>query len=894
MVWAVRERPALFRRVQQAQDGCLLTGPAGIGKTTAAREALDVIGQPYVIVHGFDGLAEVPFAALSAACTEDRPAGPGASTVDADIVRRLRRSLCDLVARGVWVIVDDADVVDPPSSGLLSYLAQTEGLHLIATMRPDRELPSDLYRLALHRSWPTIAVEPWTEAEVRDALNATCGGTVAADLVSELHRLSEGVPLVLRELLLAAIDRSSIRRVEAEGDGDGDGEARLWAGSASVASARDAARLIGRRLPTTGPALAVLQTLAIAGPIRPALLDRLATRELLVGLDADGLLSFPDHPADAFVRLSHPMLADALRAGVVQAERRRLLHEVVAAARHLGGRDDDDHLQYLRWVVEIGEPLPDDDLRDGYHLALRWFDYALAADIAGALNRRQPNAEAALFHAVALARANRFAEAATIADDARDLAATDDEVVAIGRLLVRLHSPIGRSMGYLAGRAEHAAEIARWADGRLGTPAFNLLLRSFTAFVDGELTQGLDLGQQALAVAALGPAGVREEADQFLVMAAQLAGRFDIARASQARLDTETHGSLAIPALMGSHGARVSLLMYDGRLREAFEQDDLAYRAASETLAYDEMMNAAGQRGLRAFLMGDLVAATSSLDLSLQYQLAPTSRGLLIRAVLAASYAMQGRHEQSLLVLDAGPDSPPRAETEILNLDFDHLAGLVHALAGVGEDNEDRIRRASDEALRVGYHWLHVLSRVTLVRLGVANEHDALSARQTVEAIDAPLINAAANLTLAAVARDHERLAWLADEFLAMEANLFAVDALRAALVILEGKGPAVDRGAVSRLARRLEETTQACPGLVDLHLPGTERREVVDFVLSEREREIAVLASAGATSKEIGTRLHLSPRTVDNNLRRVYTKLGIRKRGELGEALDLTARNGH
>ena len=57
---------------------------------------------------------------------------------------------------------------------------------------------------------------------------------------------------------------------------------------------------------------------------------------------------------------------------------------------------------------------------------------------------------------------------------------------------------------------------------------------------------------------------------------------------------------------------------------------------------------------------------------------------------------------------------------------------------------------------------------------------------------------------------------------------------------------------------------------------------------LTEREREIALLASTGLKSKAIAERLYLSPRTVDNNLARVYTKLGVSDRSSLAGALDL------
>jgi DNA-binding CsgD family transcriptional regulator len=55
---------------------------------------------------------------------------------------------------------------------------------------------------------------------------------------------------------------------------------------------------------------------------------------------------------------------------------------------------------------------------------------------------------------------------------------------------------------------------------------------------------------------------------------------------------------------------------------------------------------------------------------------------------------------------------------------------------------------------------------------------------------------------------------------------------------------------------------------------------------LSKREREVALLASRNVSSKEIADRLHVSVRTVENHLQRIYTKLGITSRAELGAAL--------
>ncbi|HET6987171.1 MAG TPA: LuxR C-terminal-related transcriptional regulator, partial [Kribbella sp.] len=56
--------------------------------------------------------------------------------------------------------------------------------------------------------------------------------------------------------------------------------------------------------------------------------------------------------------------------------------------------------------------------------------------------------------------------------------------------------------------------------------------------------------------------------------------------------------------------------------------------------------------------------------------------------------------------------------------------------------------------------------------------------------------------------------------------------------------------------------------------------------VLTAQEREIAVLAAAGLTNKEIGERLFLSHRTVSTHLYRIFPKLGVATRAALRDAL--------
>lgn len=52
--------------------------------------------------------------------------------------------------------------------------------------------------------------------------------------------------------------------------------------------------------------------------------------------------------------------------------------------------------------------------------------------------------------------------------------------------------------------------------------------------------------------------------------------------------------------------------------------------------------------------------------------------------------------------------------------------------------------------------------------------------------------------------------------------------------------------------------------------------------LLSDREREVALLVAQGLRSAEISTRMHISTRTVNTHLEHIYERLGIRSRPAL------------
>jgi DNA-binding CsgD family transcriptional regulator len=55
---------------------------------------------------------------------------------------------------------------------------------------------------------------------------------------------------------------------------------------------------------------------------------------------------------------------------------------------------------------------------------------------------------------------------------------------------------------------------------------------------------------------------------------------------------------------------------------------------------------------------------------------------------------------------------------------------------------------------------------------------------------------------------------------------------------------------------------------------------------LTATEERVAALAASGRTNRQVAAELFLSPRTVEDNLARVYRKLGVSSRAELGAAM--------
>ncbi|WP_162564189.1 MULTISPECIES: LuxR family transcriptional regulator [Microbacterium] len=204
------------------------------------------------------------------------------------------------------------------------------------------------------------------------------------------------------------------------------------------------------------------------------------------------------------------------------------------------------------------------------------------------------------------------------------------------------------------------------------------------------------------------------------------------------------------------------------------------------------------------------------------------------------------------------------------------LQCLVEARADLGDlaDAQDLVDELSDRTR--GADAPLVRAAILTARAILAEAGEGRTAAD-LSAVERMLAEAVAALreggTRVAEARAAERLG----AFRLAQGDDSGAAVLESALAVFGELGARRD---FSRVARTMREHGIA--------LPARWRggRRALGVELSEREREVAELAAAGLTNKEIAAELFLSLRTVESHMSKVLQKLGAPSRRELADAL--------
>jgi DNA-binding CsgD family transcriptional regulator len=324
--------------------------------------------------------------------------------------------------------------------------------------------------------------------------------------------------------------------------------------------------------------------------------------------------------------------------------------------------------------------------------------------------------------------------------------------------------------------------------------------------------------------------------------------------------------------------ARTWALMLSGRLIEAQTAADAAYRTAVEEHAEFPRLTWSFVRGMILVARGLPRSATRALrEAGAGFEVA--DRGFLrpTRTYLAMAGALAGDADASEQHLQAAHNAMTSYEA-LFAVDLARAAAWVSAARGEQSMAAEQAQQAADDAAARNAYALEILALHDVARFGcpvdVADRLDALT-----ELVDGGLVRSTAAHARALADRDGPALDAVSHSFQALTLELFAAEASAAASRAHRAAGL---RASAFAARERANDLVARCESAQTPTLTWGDRPEA----LTAREREIADLARSDLPSREIGERLGITTRTVDNLLGRAYAKLGVSGRKELAELL--------
>jgi DNA-binding CsgD family transcriptional regulator len=846
----------------------VLAGPAGVGKSRLAHEALAGLDIPVVRVLASRSAASIPLGALA-------PLLPALGERDArprDLVLRAAEGLRSAQPGDqLLVVVDDAHALDDLSAQVLLEASHAPDIALVVTARDGEPLPPALVEAVSQLDATHIALAPLDRASTGALLERVLGGPADGAAQREIWERSRGNALYLRELVLGAVEHDILVQ-----------EGGLWRLAERLAPTPRLAELVEARLSDLSPAERhVMEVVAFGEPIPLTLVQSLGQADALATVEKRMLIiRDPDDEGDRpRLRLAHPLYGEILRASMPSIRALRLNRVLadagVDALDPVDAADGVDALRLAVWRLDGGGEGDPKLLTRGAVQAHVAHDDVLAERLARAALRAGAGVDAGLLLAASLVEQGRHAEAhelfASLAD--RDL--TDlERVVMAKRWAETLIWGLGRwddaeevlqtSMDAVADNPERRNELlarrvmfhqqAATRETFQDDLAPILTGAEGRAFCEAAVTAGFDLaakGSTAAAEALCRRAFEVQFAmdDQFgllhpgahlsaLALALTEAGRLD-----EAESVARDMGYDVALALHLSYGQAWMALML-GRVALDRGHPETACRWFQESaLVFGEI----GQTGPRYWalagyalaisLVGDADEAERALA---ELDLAPSSM---------AVYRLEGERARAWVQARKGELTEAR---ERLAKEAEWAEGVATALAARAWHDVARLGGGKEAA--------DSLDRIALCTDGAFIPARALHARGLAD-------------------NDPKALEEAGCRFAGMGANMLAAEAYRSAAEASRRTGL---RAAATASERRADELLEACEAssTTPLRLTANAAR------LTRREQEVAGLAVEGKSNQEIADQLDVSIRTVENHLQRAYEKFGIAGRDALADAI--------
>lgn len=818
----------------------VITAPAGAGKTRLAREVVARTGRG-LWCQASSAVTEVPHGAIADVLV------PTAGDDHATVLDRFAAAIDDA---GGLVVVDDAPHLDARTADLLRRVVDRGGVRVLATARTEVPVPAWMEWLWLGDTTRHHRLDPLDEAAVTrlvtDVLDPVDPAT-RAELVRSLTRRTAGNALFLRALLDDIVDRTDA------------GQPAL----ADRALPHHLARVLEARLADAGPA--VQGPLAAASVLGSVPLTVLRDRygDAAAGpAEAAGYLTI-DRSSRPVARPVHPLHAEVVLASLTDAERRSLTADVARAVLAAADALPSERVGATAALVTLGEPIDRSALVDAARTAFAALDHDLAVRLADAAIAAGDPFEAHVVLGGAHSAAGRPDRAEAALRDAVDAATTDDQRArAAGRLSVHLVAH--------GNRLDEADTVLTTAAASITDPAAAAFVRADRAklaTIRGDLTE--------LAV-------VDESGDDLAVLNGAIVTAYAHAMQGDPVACRSTIGR-SLP-LADRHRTALpwtpDLLRFSGVFATiAADGPDAAATEAAVHLGDDDRTD-----GTWRFLTGFANALAGRLDAAID-GLARAADELDGHDLISARPLALATHAWALA--QAGDLSGAR---DLLDgaVDAGDVDGRVRSIVAVADAWCDRWERgstttasakllaAADEAATGGQRLSAVIVLHELTRLGDPEAARHPLARLGRAAPSTLLVDVVTARAEAEATRDDAALAALCrrltDRWPLVEAELAAS---RSRIASARD-----DTATAARAALDARRRARACGST----LPVTLRD--LPMPLTDRELAVAEVVASGSTNREVAEADGVSIRTVENQLRSIYRKLGVATRTELAALL--------
>ncbi|MFD9464588.1 AAA family ATPase [Streptomyces sp. NPDC060027] len=855
----------------------LIHGTQGVGKTRLGEEFLSVAkaaGFSTLRLDSIPGNSHIPLSPLSPLVPHELVAGIVTSPEDIgaglhmlELFKQVKLSVQKISgSTRLVILVDDLHRLDQLSLVVLSQLLDGGLIFLVSTVPQGEPVPDAVPALWSRDRSMRVDLHPLDEAEFQSLLVRLLDGPVGEMTVDQIWRACQGNLTYLRELLVVSLQKRKLF------DQDG-----MWLLAGHLEPGDSLTDLVKNRLQEAGQeAQEVLDRLALCEPLG---VDELAIegrdRHLLIQtierLERSGLLCVAVADRRHQLRLSHPMHGNVIRSLMQPDTTKAILAQQATRLESLGARRSEDVLRIATWRLEASGTADPALLLRAARLARLEFDFPSVERLARGILRTEENVEGALLLAEALTSQG-------LVDAAGESLAAAATGAATGA--VKTQAVLAASYGLYWELLELEA-----SDVKLAEAFASLSGREQAEIAAGQATNQFFSGRIGEALRTLAATPHPNPAGSPLRTLADVGAHCvhgDVAKA-QALLDASESYRRAQPksfVFFLHPGTDYLLNAYVLAESGDLEQACAALRKSVTAAITDHVPYALAT--FEAFLghlllqRGRLRAAVrwyrDVVGLAQRHHQAPKRMAL---TGMAVAYGQLG---------DADSARQRLREAELLQptVDWDGLNAKAHAWTRAASGDIDtavaHLRAEAGKACDRGQLAVAAALLHDMVRLGdpepAVDELAALAAR-----CNSPMVHARAAHASAAANGDPAALSDAAAWFEEAGALLVAAEAATQACTAYRTSGQ--ERRATAE-ANRAARLISRCEGA---STPGIPRSETVAS-LTGREREVAELVRSGLTSAEAAAKLHLSVRTINNHLQKVYGKLGIAGRGELGAVL--------